>query len=80
MLDFTRWKIWSISLIILVGILFAVPSLIAGTTLSERYPSFLPSAKINLGLDLAGGSHLLLEADTADAAKQRLQSPRRSDR
>jgi preprotein translocase subunit SecD len=74
MLDFTRWKIWSISLIILAGILFAVPSLIGGTTLADRYPSFLPSAKINLGLDLAGGSHLLLEADTADAAKQRLQS------
>jgi len=74
MLDFSRWKIWSISLIILVGILFAIPSLIAGTTVSNRYPSWLPSAKINLGLDLAGGSHLLLEADTADAAKQRLQS------
>jgi len=74
MLDFSRWKIWSISLIILVGILFAIPSLIAGTTVSDRYPSWLPSAKINLGLDLAGGSHLLLEADTADAAKQRLQS------
>jgi len=74
MLDFSRWKIWSISLVILVGILFAIPSLIAGTTVSDRYPSWLPSAKINLGLDLAGGSHLLLEADTADAAKQRLQS------
>ena len=74
MLDFPRWKIWSISLVILVGILFAVPSLIAGSALSERYPSWLPSARINLGLDLAGGSQLLLEADTADAAKQRLQA------
>ena len=74
MLDFPRWKIWSISLIIGIGILFSVPSLIAGTTIAERWPSWLPSAKINLGLDLAGGSHLLLEADTADAAKQRLQS------
>ncbi|HJR82354.1 MAG TPA: protein translocase subunit SecD [Sphingomicrobium sp.] len=74
MLDFPRWKIWSISLVIMVGILFAVPSLIAGSSWSERYPSWLPSAKINLGLDLAGGSQLLLEADTADAAKQRLQA------
>jgi preprotein translocase subunit SecD len=73
-LDFPRWKIWSISLVILAGILFAIPSLIGGTALSQRYPSWLPSAKINLGLDLAGGSHLLLEADTADAAKQRLQA------
>jgi len=72
MLDFPRWKIWAVSLTIAIGILFSIPSLIAGSPLAERYPSWLPSAKINLGLDLAGGSHLLLEADIADAAKQRL--------
>jgi preprotein translocase subunit SecD len=33
----------------------------------------MPQYKISLGLDLAGGSHLLLEADAADAQKQRLQ-------
>src|SRR5262245_11429431 len=33
----------------------------------------MPHDKINLGLDLAGGSHLLLEADAGDAQKQRLQ-------
>src|SRR3546814_8349026 len=32
----------------------------------------MPTARISLGLDLAGGSHLLLEADTSDVAKQRL--------
>jgi preprotein translocase subunit SecD len=31
-------------------------------------------ARISLGLDLAGGSHLLLEADSRDATKQRLQA------
>ena len=74
MLDFPRWKTWLISLTVLVGILFAVPSLIAGTTLAKNWPSWLPQTKISLGLDLAGGSHLLLEADIADAAKQRLQA------
>jgi preprotein translocase subunit SecD len=34
----------------------------------------LPQYKISLGLDLAGGSHLLLEADASDAQKQRLQA------
>jgi preprotein translocase subunit SecD len=72
MLDFPRWKTWAISLTILVGLLLAVPSLIAGTELSKRWPSWLPAAKINLGLDLAGGSHLLFEADLNDAIKQRL--------
>ena len=74
MLDFPRWKIWAVSLTIALGILFAIPSLISGTVLADRYPGWLPSAKINLGLDLAGGSHLLLEADANDAAKQRLAS------
>jgi preprotein translocase subunit SecD len=73
MLDFTRWKIWSITLVILVGVLFAIPSMLPGSVKS-RYPGWLPSATINLGLDLAGGSQLLLEADTSDFGKQRLQS------
>ena len=74
MLDFPRWKIWLISLTVALGILFAIPSLVAGTALADRWPSWLPQSKINLGLDLAGGSHLLLEADAADAQKQRLQA------
>src|SRR5688572_22631236 len=74
MLDFPRWKIWAVSLTIAIGILFAIPSLISGTPLADRYPSWLPSAKIALGLDLSGGSQLLLEADSADAAKQRLSA------
>jgi preprotein translocase subunit SecD len=73
MLDFPRWKVWSISLVILVGILFAIPSMLP-SDLKARYPKWLPSATINLGLDLAGGSQLLLEADQVDAAKQRLQA------
>ena len=74
MLDFPRWKVWLISLIVATGVLFSIPSLIGGTSLRPYWPAWLPSAKINLGLDLAGGSHLLLEADANDAAKQRLQS------
>jgi preprotein translocase subunit SecD len=72
MLDFPRWKVWAVSLTILIGLLFAVPSLIAGTHLEKQWPSWLPSTKINLGLDLAGGSHLLFEADLNDAIKTRL--------
>jgi preprotein translocase subunit SecD len=73
MLDFPRWKVWSISLVILIGILFAIPSMLPAD-LRAKYPTWLPSATINLGLDLAGGSQLLLEADQVDAAKQRLQA------
>ena len=61
MLDFPRWKVWSISLVILIGILFAIPSMLPAD-LRAKYPTWLPNATINLGLDLAGGSQLLLEA------------------
>ena len=71
--DFPRWKVWLISLTIIVGIFFAIPSLLPSSA-RNYWPSWLPNAKISLGLDLAGGSQLLLEADANDAAKQRIQS------
>ncbi len=72
MLDFPRWKVWAVTLACLIGIAFAVPSFFPESQVA-RWPGFLPSARINLGLDLAGGSHLLMEADTADVAKQRIE-------
>jgi preprotein translocase subunit SecD len=74
MLDFPRWKVWLVSIVVALGVLLSVPSLIAGTPLSGNWPKWLPQYRISLGLDLAGGSHLLLEADSADAQKQRLQA------
>jgi preprotein translocase subunit SecD len=72
MLDFPRWKVWGISLICLLGVLFAIPSVLPAQQVAN-WPSWLPSARINLGLDLAGGSHLLLEADTSGLGKLRLE-------
>jgi preprotein translocase subunit SecD len=74
MLEFPRWKVWLVSVIVAIGVLLSIPSLLAGTTLSGSWPKWLPQYKISLGLDLAGGSQLLLEADAADAQKQRLQA------
>src|SRR3954470_17813002 len=74
MLDFPRWKVWLVSLVVALGVLFSIPSLIAGTQAAQYWPNWLPQYKINLGLDLAGGSHLLYEADATDAQKQRLQA------
>lgn len=71
MLDFPRWKMWAVSLLCLVGIAMAIPSFFPESMVA-KWPAFVPSARINLGLDLAGGSHLLLEGDTSDVAKQRL--------
>lgn len=71
MLDFPRWKVWAVSLLCLFGIALAVPSFLPEATVA-KFPAFVPSARINLGLDLAGGSHLLLQGDTSDVARQRL--------
>ena len=71
MLDFPRWKMWAVSLLCLFGIALAVPSFFPESMVA-KWPSFVPRSQINLGLDLAGGSHLLLEGDTSDIAKQRL--------
>jgi preprotein translocase subunit SecD len=73
MLEFPRWKVWLIGIVIALGVLLSIPSLIAGTPFGASWPKWMPQYKISLGLDLAGGSHLLLEADQRDALKQRLQ-------
>lgn len=74
MLEFPKWKIWLIGIVIAIGIILSIPSLIAGTPAARGWPGWMPQYKISLGLDLAGGSHLLLEADLSDALKQRVQS------
>jgi preprotein translocase subunit SecD len=38
------------------------------------WPSFLPSALVNLGLDLRGGAHLLAEVQVEDAYAQRMDA------
>jgi preprotein translocase subunit SecD len=72
MLDFPRWKLWLVSLLLILGIAFALPNFFPASQV-ERWPGFLPKAQVNLGLDLAGGSHLLMEAETSDVAKQRIE-------
>lgn len=61
MLNFPRWKLLSILGVCLFFILSALPNL--GVTKWESYPGWLPQQNINLGLDLRGGSHLLLQVD-----------------
>jgi preprotein translocase subunit SecD len=73
MLNFPRWKVWGICLICLVVSLMAVPSFLPAP-IFDRLPSAARAIHVNLGLDLAGGSQLLLEAETQDLAKQRAEA------
>jgi len=62
MLHFARWKIALIVGSCVFFVLFAIPSFLSEST-RERLPEWLPVHAVNLGLDLQGGSHLLLEVD-----------------
>jgi preprotein translocase subunit SecD len=75
MLYFPRWKVWATILPIVFFSLLAVPSFLPKTVLNQL-PAWMPKPTINLGLDLAGGSYLLLEADTTQVAEARLEQMR----
>jgi preprotein translocase subunit SecD len=75
MLDFPRWKVRAIWLGVVVMMLLAVPSLLPDRVRGQL-PGWVPTPTINLGLDLAGGSYILLEAKTSDVAATRLEQMR----
>ncbi len=72
MLQFSRSKIILIITTIFIGLLLALPNIFTDEATSD-FPSFLPSQKVNLGLDLQGGSHLLLEVDTQSIKTEKLE-------
>ena len=72
MLEFPTWKKVWLWLVTAIAVAAALPSIFS--IANVRWPEALPSPMVNLGLDLAGGSHILLEADTAQIATQRLEN------
>jgi preprotein translocase subunit SecD len=71
MLFFTRWRAAGILLTALIVCLFALPNFFSENAI-RAWPSFA-QRHIVLGLDLQGGSSLLLEVDTAAVRKEKLQ-------
>ena len=55
MLALPRWKVILCIVAVLFGLVFTAPNVIPQKTL-EALPGWLPKAKLNLGLDLQGGS------------------------
>ena len=72
MLYFSRSKVTLILFAVLVAFLFAFPNLFTEKSL-KTFPSFIPNQQVNLGLDLQGGSHLLLEVDTDEIVKEKIE-------
>ena len=72
MLDYPLWKrgfLWGITLFLAA---LALPSLFSAA--GVKWPDQLPNPTVNLGLDIAGGSHILLEADPAEVAAKRIEN------
>jgi protein-export membrane protein SecD len=72
MLHFSRSKTLLIIALCLLGVLLAVPNFLRQGAL----PAWVPQPRVNLGLDLQGGSYLLLEVDMKTVVRDRLTNLR----
>ena len=71
MLNLPRWQTIVIMAITIVSGLFALPNLLPAAVL-DHLPGWYAQSRINLGLDLRGGAHFLLEADLRTVLTERL--------
>jgi preprotein translocase subunit SecD len=71
MLRLSRWKVILVTLAVLFGVVFTLPNALPQKTL-DALPGWFPKQKLNLGLDLQGGSSILMQVDTAALKKERL--------
>ncbi len=72
MVYFSKWKIGFVLAICALGILFSLPNFLGDKT-AASLPDWVPHKQVSLGLDLRGGSHLLLEVDVATVMKEHLE-------
>jgi protein-export membrane protein SecD len=61
MVHIPKWQVVLVLALLLCGLALAAPNLVSRKA-AENIPGWLPHKQISLGLDLRGGSYLLLEA------------------
>lgn len=72
MLNFSAKKAFVIYAICLLGVIFSILAVIP-----QRYiPAWIPHRQISLGLDLQGGSYVMLQADRTAVIKEKLENSR----
>ena len=76
MISMPRWKIVLILLVCVWAAIYSAPNVMNKGTRAwlETLPGWLPTKTVNLGLDLQGGSHLLLQVDVAHVVLERAES------
>jgi len=73
MLKVRPWQLFFVVLVCIAGLLFMLPNFFSRDTLNSNYPSWLPVEQVSLGLDLQGGSHLLLQVELDDLVSEKMQ-------
>ena len=71
MIRLPRWKVIACLAALLFGLLFTLPNVLPAGMMAQ-VPAWLPHQKLNLGLDLQGGSYLLEEVDVQALKGERL--------
>ena len=70
MKNYPIWKTFIVFLVVVLGIVFSIPSILY----KEDSANWYFDNKVNLGLDLQGGSHLLLEVQSEVLFKEELEN------
>ena len=73
MVQFKKWQLYLVILFCFFAIIFSLPNFLSKETL-KKFPTFIPSDQIVLGLDLQGGSYLLIEVDTESVISENFES------
>ena len=76
LLHFSKWKTTAILGIVMLGVMFALPNVLK-PEVSNKLPGFMQDT-INLGLDLQGGAHMLLEVDVASVLENEARNQKGS--
>ena len=71
MLNLPRWQTFAVIAVTVLAGLFALPNVLPASVL-DVLPHWYQQSRINLGLDLRGGAHFLLEADLRSVLTERL--------
>lgn len=70
------WKRVVVIAVVILSFAYTLPNFVSEQTRESwavTMPGWMPNKSVSLGLDLQGGSHLLLQADIASVIKQRVE-------
>jgi SecD/SecF fusion protein len=73
MLQVSTWVRVLVSIILLTGLMIALPNALP-ESVRAKIPNWLPRNTVSLGLDLQGGSYVLLEVELDEVMKDHLES------